>query len=172
LPLLSPPLALVQSLSDIIPVELIAFGSAMLLVITLMHGAGLKLTVARYKRRAEAARKKGLHPRLAVLIFGGAILRMLALHLVEICLWGFALSASRLVPNFRDSVYFAANTYTTLAYGDVLLPLAWRELSPIIAISGLFTFAWTTSEMFNIVGYQHDLEADLSTQHHLKTGTA
>ena len=30
-------------------------------------------------------------------------------------------------------------------------------MSPIIAISGLFTFAWTTSELFNIVGYQRDL---------------
>jgi hypothetical protein len=44
------------------------------------------------------------------------------------------------------------------------LPQSWHELSPMIAISGLFTFAWTTSEMFNIVGYQHDLVAELSAK--------
>ena len=31
-------------------------------------------------------------------------------------------------------------------------------------MSGLFTFAWTTSEMFNIVGDQHDLVAELSAK--------
>ncbi len=30
-----------------------------------------------------------------------------------------------------------------------------------MAISGLFTFAWTTGQLFAIVGYQHDLVAAL-----------
>ena len=41
----------------------------------------------------------------------------------------------------------------------MLLPADRRELSPIMAISGLFTFGWTTSVMFNIVGdHRHLLE--------------
>jgi len=38
--------------------------------------------------------------------------------------------------------------------GSMAFPRAWHELSPIIAIAGLFAFAWTTSELFNIVGEQ------------------
>ena len=136
-------------------------GSIMLLLITLLHGAGLDYIVERYGKSSERAEKRGLRPRFAVFLFSGAILRMLFLHPLEIWLWGVVLETGHLMTNFRDAVYFAANTYTTLGYGDAMLSENWRELSPIIAISGLFTFAWTTSEMFNIVGDQHELVAKL-----------
>ena len=50
----------------------------------------------------------------------------------------------------------------------MILPFDWRELSPIMAMCGLFTFAWTTGEMFNIAQSQHQLAADLS-EHRQKT---
>ncbi len=152
----------------VIPIELIALGSTMLLLITLLHGAGLDRIVARYRKAAEKAKEKRLHPRLAVFIFALAILFMLLLHIVEIWIWGMALNKSGLVLNLRDAIYFSANTYTTVGYGDMVLPADWRELSSIIAISGLFTFAWTTSEMFNIVSYQHNLVLELTNRRHRK----
>ena len=151
---------------DVIPVGVIVFGGAMSVVIMLIHGAGLDRIVNRYKKKAEMLRKKKRHPKLAAFVFGGTILLMLLLHMAETCLWGVVLNRAGLVPNVRNAIYFAANTYTTLAYGDMLLPHNWRELSPIIAMSGLFTFAWTTSELFNVVGYQHDLQNDLSSRRH------
>lgn len=91
---------------------------------------------------------------------------MLMLHLSEICLWGLVLWTVGLVTNLHEAVYFSANTYTTLGMGPMALPHVWHEMSPIIAISGLFTFAWTTSELFNIVGDQHDLVAALTANRH------
>ena len=120
--------------------------------------------MAHYKKRARILREKRRHPRLATLIFGGTVLLMLFLHMTEVCLWGLVLRKAGLVDNLRNAIYFSANTYTTLGMGSMLLPHSWRELSPIIAMSGLFTFAWTTSEMFNIVGDQHDLVAELSAK--------
>jgi hypothetical protein len=63
-------------------------------------------------------------------------------------------------------MYFSADTYTTLGYGDVLLPHAWRELCLIMAISGLFTFAWTTGQMFNLVGIHHDIADEMRLNYH------
>lgn len=168
---LLPALALaVQIREDVIPVELIVLGSTVLVIVTLIHGIGLDGISTRYKRMAERLKKRGWHPRFAMVIFAGAILLMLFLHLVEICIWGLVLHKAGLIPNMRDSIYFSANTYTTLGMGPMSLPHNWRELSPIIAICGLFTFAWTTSEMFNIVGYHHDLVTDLTARrHHRKT---
>ena len=77
-------------------------------------------------------------------------------------LLGLVLLGGGLVHNLHEAVYFSANTYTTLGMGTMVLPYSWHELGPIIAMAGLFTFAWTTSEMFNIVGEQHILVADLS----------
>ena len=156
---------LIQIRDDVIPVEVIVLGSTVLVIVTLVHGIGLDGISTRYKRKAEGLRKKGWHPRFAMMIFAGAILLMLFLHLTEICIWGFVLHRTGLIPNTRDSIYFSANTYTTLGMGPMSLPHSWRELSPIIAICGLFTFAWTTSEMFNIVGYHHELVADLTARH-------
>ena len=103
-------------------------------------------------------------------MFAGAILFMLLLHVSEACLWGLVLNKVGLIPNLRDSIYFSANTYTTIGYGIMILPQSWRELSPIMAISGLFTFAWTTGEMFNIVHLQHDLVEELAARRDKKKG--
>jgi hypothetical protein len=83
------------------------------------------------------------------------------------------LNLSGLILNLRDSVYFSANTYTTIGYGKMILPENWRELSPIMAISGLFTFAWTTGQMFELVGFRRKLSEDLATlQKQRKSGIA
>ncbi len=156
---------LAQLRDDAIPFEVIGLGAIMLVIITLIHGAGLDRIVSHYKKRAERLREKRGHPRLAPLVFAGSILLMLFLHMAEICVWGITLHRIGLILNLRDAIYFAANTYTTLGMGPMSLPHSWRELSPMIAIAGLFTFAWTTSEMFNIVGDQHNLVADLSAKH-------
>ena len=156
---------------DLIPFAVIGLGAAMLVVIIIIHGYGIDRIVARYKRRAASLRKTCWHPGLAVFVFAGTILLMLLLHMIEICLWGLVLRGGGLVRNLHEAAYFSANTYTTLGMGPMALPHIWHELSPMIAISGLFTFAWTTSEMFNIVGDQHELVAELSAKRQANTSS-
>ena len=147
-----------------LPIEILGFGSVMLVIIVLIHGAGLDRIIERYKRRSEVLRRKLWHPYTATSLFAVTILLMLFLHVFEICVWGVALNRTGLITSFRDSMYFSANTYTTIGYGLMILPYNWRELSPLMAISGLFTFAWTTGELFSIVERQRQLVADLALQ--------
>ena len=77
-------------------------------------------------------------------------------------MWGVALRGTGLIGNIRDSVYFSVNTYATIGYGEMVLPYNWRELSPLMAISGLFALAWTAGEMFNIVESHRQLVEDLT----------
>jgi hypothetical protein len=151
-----------------LPIEVLGFGSVMLVIIVLIHGAGLNRILGLYERRAEVYRLRLRHPYLATFIFAATILLMLFLHVFEILVWGVALHRTGLVSNFRDAMYFSANTYTTIGYGLMILPYNWRELSPLMAISGLFTFAWTTGELFGIVDRQRRLVKDLAAQR--KTG--
>ncbi len=155
---------LMQIREDLIPFAVLLIGGTMLVIITLIHGYGLDTIVGRYHKRAAGLRAESRKPRVAVLVFGGTIFLMLLLHIFEIWLWGGLLRGSGLVPNMDEAVYFSANTYTTLGMGSMVLPHKWHELSPIIAMAGLFTFAWTTSELFNIVGEQHELVADLAAE--------
>jgi hypothetical protein len=76
---------------------------------------------------------------------------MLDLHLVEVLIWAFVLNRAGLVKHAYDAIYFCANCYTTLGLGKVDVEEHWRIISPIIGISGLFTFAWTTSALVDVV---------------------
>jgi hypothetical protein len=147
-----------------VPIEVLGFGSVMLVIIVLIHGAGLDRIIDRYKGRSDVLRRKLWHPYLATSLFAVTILLMLFLHVFEVCVWGVALNRTGLITSFRDSMYFSANTYTTIGYGLMILPYNWRELSPLMAISGLFTFAWTTGELFSIVESQRQLVEDLALQ--------
>src|SRR5271166_4006258 len=144
-----------------VPIEVLSFGSVMLMIIVLIHGAGLDRIIARHKRKSEILRRTSWHPHLGTYIFAGAILFMLFLHVFEICVWGVALRGTGLIGNIRDSMYFSVNTYATIGYGEMVLPYNWRELSPLMAISGLFALAWTAGEMFNIVESHRQLVEDL-----------
>jgi ion channel len=113
---------------EMIPIEVLLFGGIMLVIIVLIHGAGLDRIVTRYKRKADMLRAKSFHPHLATYIFAGAILLMLLLHVTEACIWGVVLNRVGLIGNLRDSIYFSANTYTTIGYGIMILPQDWSSV--------------------------------------------
>src|ERR1700761_5025488 len=144
--------------------EVFAVGASVLVTITLVHGVILGFIVRDYHRGARRMLQRANHPFWASVQFGRAVLLMLVLHILDMAIWASVLNRLQLVPDPRDSLYFTANSYTTLGYGIVPLGLGWRELSPMIAICGLFTFAWTTGVMFNVVGYQRELTDQLVTE--------
>jgi hypothetical protein len=145
--------------------EVFGVGAAVLVTVTLVHGAILGFIVRDYHRGAKRLLQHVSHPFWASIQFGRAVLLMLVLHVIDMCVWATVLNRLGLVVDGRSSLYFTANSYTTLGYGTVPLGMGWRELSPMIAISGLFTFAWTTSVMFNVVGYQRNLTDQLAEEH-------
>jgi hypothetical protein len=89
---------------------------------------------------------------------------MLALNIVGFMLWAYALRFMGLIPHVYDAIYFCANAYTTLGYGNVDLGAHWRNISPIIGISGLFTFAWTTSALVDVVASHNKLIGELEEE--------
>ncbi len=139
----------------------LCLGAFILVVLVLGHGTGLfyimRLTVREQQclllREASAFR--------AILLFGVIVFLMLTLHIAEILIWAFALVHLGLITAAHDAIYFCANAYTTLGYGSVALQPQWRDIAPIIPISGLFTFAWTTSTLVDVVRGQRSLIARL-----------
>ena len=144
--------------------EVFAVGAAALVGVTLVHGSVLGRIVRDYHRGAKRLLEHANHPFWASLQFGRAVLLMLVLHIVGMTIWATMLTRLGLIPDVRDSLYFTANSYTTLGYGGVPLGFGWRELGPMMAICGLFTFAWTTGVMFNVVGYQRELTERLTEE--------
>ena len=146
------------------PLAALGIGAFMLVFLVLLHGTGLHGILVRRKRRE--LRLRAGRPLLikGLLLFASTIFLMLALHIVGFMLWAYALRLMGLIPHVYDAIYFCANAYTTLGYGNVDLGAHWRNISPIIGISGLFTFAWTTSALVDVVASHNKLIGELEEE--------
>jgi hypothetical protein len=129
----------------------IIIGSIILVCLVLFHGMGIHWVSSLHKRGELRLRAGRPHVFAALLLFGVAIFLLLALHIIGVIWWAIVLTRLGLIHTAKDAIYFCANAYTTLGYGQVDLDPQYRIISPIIGISGLFTFAWTTSTLVNIV---------------------
>jgi hypothetical protein len=143
-------LPFLQHLAQVIPAADVVFGGGMLMLIVLIHATGVRTVTSHVANRSRLIMQRPRTWRADVLMLG-AILCLLLLHLTETVVWATSLVYGGLVPSWRAAGFFAGNTYTTVGYGNVVLPPGWEMLAPIIAISGLFTFGWSGSVLVDIV---------------------
>jgi len=137
-----------ETMNTISPVLEIALGTLPLLATLFIHGAGMFFVQREFERRGMRIYRSG---RSGQVFFAAMILAMLATHLVEIFVWAATLMVVDAIPIFRDAFYFVAGTYTTLGYAEGTLSRTWRLMGPMIAISGLFAFGWTTGILVSLV---------------------
>jgi Ion channel len=148
---------LMQIPDELKPWMAMGIGSFILVCIVLFHGTGIHWILQLYLSGQRRLLKGRPHVFRALVLFGSSVFLMLALHLVGVLAWTLVLLKMGLIQKAHDAIYFCANAYTTLGYGNVDLDPLWRNISPIIGISGLFTFAWTTSVLVTVVGAHNRL---------------
>ncbi|MGO9303721.1 MAG: potassium channel family protein [Candidatus Korobacteraceae bacterium] len=141
------------------PMAAIGIGSLLLVILVLFHGLGLHRILVRFKRFQVRMQMGRPHLGRAGFLFSWSVFLMLSLHILQITAWAFGLMWLGLILRPADAIYFCANAYTTVGYGTVDLEQHWRNITPIIAICGLFSFAWTTSSLVSILSsYLHLVE--------------
>ena len=85
------------------------------------------------------------------IIIAGCFLFLFAIHVAEATAWALFLRWTRLLASFADGLYFAAVTITALGYGDVVLRRPWRQIGPLVAISGVLMFGCSTAFLFVVM---------------------
>jgi hypothetical protein len=123
---------------------LVAFGLTSLTV--LIHGVGTLAVIGRLSRsrRAQGATHRPLASGLLIVC---VVSVLLFLHLIEASLWAGFLWLEGALTGFETAMYFSLTSYTTVGYGDVVLPGEWRLLGPIEAGVGILMFGWSTGIM-------------------------
>ena len=77
--------------------------------------------------------------------------RLVLLHLVEIVVWGLFYWWQKCLPDAESSFYFSAVTYTTVGYGDLVLPQEWRLVGAVEGLTGILMCGLSTGLFFAVV---------------------
>jgi ion channel len=115
----------------------------------LLHVAGILLMaewlLQRRKYLEGGARKR--YALLMILLFSG----IMFLHILEANLWAIFYYTRGLFTDFETSLYFSFTSYTTIGYGDVLLPQRWRLLGAIEGVTGVLLCGISTAFFFAVM---------------------
>jgi len=124
--------------------------------------AGMAVLI-RLARSYISRSKNGLshwHAGVLIVRFSAA---MIVLHIAQILLWaGFY--HWRCLPTWESCFYFSASSYSTVGYGDIVLPRVWRALGPIESVTGVLMCGMSVSALFAIAHRLVAAEANDGTE--------
>jgi voltage-gated potassium channel len=126
-------------------------GAAILLVaLTLwLQCAGMSVLIHWARTFIERLTKKPSpwHAAVLMVYFAAA---MIVLQISESLIWA-CFYRWKCFRAWETSFYFSAASYSTVGYGDVLLPQVWRTLGPIESLTGLLMCGMSVSGLFAIL---------------------
>jgi hypothetical protein len=123
--------------------------ACLLVVVTvIIHAAGFG-ALLRGMMRSHALDRSGFRPVAGTVI--GLTCWLMLIHTAEISVWGLFYFWQGCLPNAESAFYFSGVTYTTLGYGDLVLPTPWRMLAPLEALTGILMCGLSTGLFFALV---------------------
>ena len=108
----------------------------------------------------ESERVRGVYGILLLFLFS----LIMVLHLTEMSLWAVFYHQRGLFADFETSIYFSLSSYTTIGYGDVLLPRRWRLLGGVEGISGVLLSGVSTAFIFAVMNLIFQIRRRLRMQ--------
>ncbi len=122
----------------------IAIGTGLLLTSILIAAVSAWVMEIAFQRGHGWLMREPHRPKLMVVI-AGVSLWVLGVITAGIWIWAGAFYALGVFATLEQAVYFAMVTYTTLGFGDLLLPVEWRLLAGMTAANGLLNFGLLTA---------------------------
>jgi len=142
-------------------------GTAVFLVmLTLwLQCAGIAILIrwARASIERGVARLSTIHAAILMIRFSTLVI---VLHFVQIFLWS-VFYRWYCLPSWESSFYFSAASFSTVGYGDVVLPRVWRLLGPVESVTGVLMCGISVSFLFVVASKLVERETGVSPQRSL-----
>jgi hypothetical protein len=122
----------------------IIFGSGLLMVSIMIGGLSAWLMEVAFQRGNDWFMREPHRPKLFLLIVV-VLLWILAIVTAGVWIWALAFLGLGVFTSLEEAVYFSLVVYTTLGFGDVLLPQEWRLLAGMASANGLLNFGLLTA---------------------------
>jgi len=119
-----------------------------------LHATGMNAG-ARFFRKYGSTRERTKH-RLLVTTVVVAI--MLMAHFCEVSVWAVYYTLTGMITDFKTSMYFSVNAYTTLGASNLSLPGRWQGLDGLEAMTAMLMFGWSTALLASVVQKLHSLD--------------
>jgi len=126
----------------------ILMAACLVAVTVTIHAAGLGIVlthVSRFRVRLE-----GRFWPITWLLIRIAWL-LIVFHVIEIVIWGLFFWWQKCLPDAASSFYFSGVSYTTIGYGDIVLPRGWWLFGPAEGLTGILMCGLSTALFFAVV---------------------
>jgi hypothetical protein len=128
----------------------LAFAFAIMAICVIIHSAAL-VNFADWLigKRPDIGQRHAelLYTMMLILAFFVLIL----LHLIETAVWAAFFYWRGLFSDFETALYFSLGSYSTIGYGDVVLPQRWRMLGGIEGLSGVLLCGLSAAFFFVLI---------------------
>ncbi|MBD3679898.1 MAG: two pore domain potassium channel family protein [Rhodobacteraceae bacterium] len=128
----------------------LAIGTALILCTVVVAGAAYWLLEAILTRLHPWLRREPHGPKL-MLVLCVSVTWVLMMMTSMVWIWAFAFLLLDIFVTLEASVYFALVAFTTLGFGDLLLPVEWRLLGGMAAANGFLSFGLMTAMMVEVL---------------------
>ena len=122
----------------------IAVGTGLLLTNILFAAVAAMLLEVMFQRTHHWMLREPHRPKL-VLMLAGVSLWVLGVITAGVWVWALAYLWLGAFATLEEAVYFSLVCFTTLGFGDVLLPHEWRILAGMTAANGFLNFGLLTA---------------------------
>jgi hypothetical protein len=122
----------------------IVLGSVLLLVSIIIAGASFYVFELLLDRARAWLHRRPHRPKL-VIVLCFATIWILGLVTIGVWLWAATFWGLGIFRSLEESVYFSLVAFTTLGFGDILLPVEWRLLAGMAAVNGLLNIGFVTA---------------------------
>lgn len=128
----------------------IATGCLLMVLTTAVHAAAMSLLLW-WLRWIQAERWGSRSAVTRVTLVCTAVIVLFLASIIEVSIWTATYLAVGAISGLEPALYFSMVTFTSLGYGDVILPHTWRLLGSFEAANGIIMFGWTTALIFLVV---------------------
>ncbi len=139
--------------------------AVLLLSFTLcMQCAGVT-TIIEWLKRVLTRDTNKYGPTHSAVLVAKSMLPIIILHGLTILLWA-CFYRTRCFPSWELAFYFSASSYSTVGYGDMVLPSSWRLLGPLESITGVLMCGISVGVLFALVTRLLDRDTQIPQRTH------
>ena len=141
----------------------LAIASLMVGLTVCVHLAGLTSLIALMRRTAPRLKVHDSVMGQALLILG-VVFGIFAVHSVEIWMYALLYELLGSFRTFEEALYFSTVAFTTVGFGDLVLPEKWRLVSVLEAVNGMLLIGWSTAFLVSVTGQLRLLESEIEEE--------